>query len=95
MATSARAAGEHLGLGPKEVASALAQLRRRELVRLLPSSGRFDLASYGVMPGPGRRLVVVTDDRAGVLGPVRRLPARRAGTSPPAQPQFDLGEPRL
>lgn len=93
-ATSARAVGEHLGVGPKEVARALAQLRRRELVRLLPSSGRFDLAAYRVIPGPGRRLVLVTDDRAGVVAPLRRSPARRAGMSTSAQPQLDLGEAR-
>lgn len=90
VATSARVIAERLEIPAKQIATALAQLRRQDLLGLLPPRGRFRLSEYWVTPGPGRRIVTLADldDRA--LLSARAARTSRAAPEPGGQPQLDL-----
>jgi hypothetical protein len=90
VATSARVIAERLEVPPKQIATALAQLRRQDLLGLLPPRGRFGLSDYWVTPGPGRRIVRLADLDDHALSSARAARTNRAPSRPGGQPQLDL-----
>ena len=88
--TSARVVAESIQIAPREIATALAQLRRQDLLGLLPPRGRFGLSDYWVRPGPGRRIVRVADLDDHAPPSARAARTSRAASQPGGQPQLDL-----